>query len=71
MTISIFRFHKTYREANGWSPDWVRYCHWLKERKHKALKRRLKEEALEERRKHNDKVLRQYGLGKYQRKGDW
>lgn len=71
MTISIFRFQKTYREAGGWKPDWARYCKWLKARKIREQTRMAEATKIRERREHNDKVLRQHGLGKYQRKGDY
>lgn len=73
MKILVFRFWKEFHVAQGWSPNWDRYTRWLKERKHRAEKMRLERERekREERARQNDKVLRSYGLGKYQRKGDW
>jgi hypothetical protein len=69
MKILVFKFWKQYFVTQGRTSNWERYVWWLKERKQKADKVRIEKELLEERMKHNDKVLRLYGLGKYQRKG--
>lgn len=68
MNLIAFTFWKEYHVAQGWSPSWDRYTRWLKERKQRETKARIEKEKREERMRQNDKVLRSYGLGKYQRK---
>lgn len=71
MKILVYKFFRAAAVAKGWEPSWGRYCYWLKERKRKQKKAELEAQVERDRREHNDKVLRQYGLGKYQRKGEW
>lgn len=72
MKLFDYRFERAKRELrDGWTPSWGKYCHWLKERSIRAQKALVEANKLSEMRAHNDKVLRQYGLGKYQRKGDY
>lgn len=72
MKLFGYRFERTRRELrDGWAPNWAGYCRWLKERTRRMQKALVEANKLREMREHNDKVLRAYGLGKYQRKGDW
>lgn len=67
-----FKLRRYLAMRKGWEPNWENYKQWLKDRKYKNTKRRLKEEAERERKAHNDKVLRQYGLGpKQQESKKW
>lgn len=58
-----FKARRYLAMSRGWEPNWDKYKQWLKDRKFKSQKRRLRDEAEAERRAHNDKVLRIYGLG--------
>ena len=72
MKVFDYRFERTSRELlQDWKPSWTRYCKWLKDRTIRAQKALVEANKRREMREHNDKVLRMYGLGKYQRKGDW
>jgi hypothetical protein len=61
---------RTY-QATRLPADWDTFCKWLKERTYRMNKELLAAAKLNEIREHNDKILRQAGLGKYQRKGDY
>lgn len=63
-------FQRLLRESQGWEPDWERYKKWLKEKGVREAKRMVEAAAIEERRRNNDKVLRSYGLGKYQNRNN-
>ena len=70
MKVFNYRFERAKRELqSGWEPSWSRYCRWLKERSYRIAKDLVEANLVRERREHNDKVLRSYGLGKYQHKG--
>lgn len=72
MKLFDYRFERAKRELrDDWAPSWPTYCKWLKDRKIRENKALVEANKLSEMRAHNDKVLRQYGLGKYQRKGEW
>lgn len=72
MTVLNYAFKRTEKEVlRGWTPNWTRYCKWLKDRKIRQDKALAEANKRREMRQHNDKVLRMYGLGKYQNKGDW
>ncbi len=72
MKVFDYRFERTSRELlQDWEPSWARYCKWLKDRTIRVQKALVEANKQREMREHNDKVLRAYGLGKYQRKGDW
>jgi hypothetical protein len=72
MKVFDYRFERTSRELlQDWEPSWTRYCKWLKDRTTRVQKALVEANKRREMREHNDKVLRMYGLGKYQRKGDW
>lgn len=71
MKILVYKFFRVSAEADGWTPSWTRYCKWLKDRKIRQDKALVEANKRREMQEHNDKVLRAYGLGKYQRKGDW
>lgn len=71
MKVFDYRFERVSRELlQDWEPSWTRYCKWLKDRAIRAQKALVEANKQREMREHNDKVLRMYGLGKYQRKGD-
>jgi hypothetical protein len=70
MKLFDYRFERAKRELqDDWSPSWTRYCKWLKDRKIRENKALVEAAKRKEQQDHNDKVLRAYGLGKYQRKG--
>jgi hypothetical protein len=72
MKVFDYRFERVSRELlQDWGPSWTRYCKWLKDRTIRVQKALVAANKRREMREHNDKVLRAYGLGKYQRKGDW
>lgn len=72
MKLFDYKFERAKRELrDNWSPNWTRYCRWLKDRKIREDKALVEANKRREMREHNDKVLRMYGLGKYQRKGEW
>lgn len=72
MKVYDYRFERAKRElASDWKPSWTRFCEWLKARTFRTNKAMVAANAARERREANDKVLRAYGLGKYQRKGDY
>lgn len=72
MKVFDYRFERARREIqDDWTPSWHRYCKWLKDRTIRMQKALVEANKLREMREHNDKVLRSYGLGKYQRKGDY
>lgn len=72
MKVFDYRFERALREkGDDWAPNWSQYCKWLKDRKIRQDKVLAEANKRREMREHNDKVLRAYGLGKYQRKGDW
>lgn len=71
MKVFDYHFERAKREMlNDWEPRWHHYCKWLKARTIRMQKALVEANKLREMREHNDKVLRSYGLGKFQRKGD-
>lgn len=64
MKVIHFMFRKLLAEANGWAPNWEEYKKWLKNRKVIEAKRLVEANEERERREHNAKVTRQYGLSK-------
>jgi hypothetical protein len=60
--MKIIIFDLMTRHLNGWRPNWAAFVFWLKDRKRLADKEIETRRKETERKAHNDKVLRMYGL---------
>lgn len=69
--MKIIKFNLLERISQGWTPNWEKFVRWLKERTRLADKALVEANKVSERKKHNDKVLRQYGLGKKNTDNDY
>lgn len=63
MKVFNFMSERAFRLRGDWRPSWAQYVHWLKAREVKMKKVLVYAALVSERRKHNERVLRSYGLG--------